>query len=303
MPAGRKSAMPTTAERLGFARDDRVAIVHVDDIGMCDAQSDGGFEALCNGPATCGSLMVPCPGFEAAAERARAEPDLDLGVHLTLTSEWPSLRWGPVLGPEAVPSLVDADGLLPRTAAEVVARARPEEVAAELRAQVERALAAGVDVTHLDSHMGTVFFPSLVPVYAGLMREFRLPGLLVRPDPAALARLGAEAGDRYEEVIGGLESDGWPVLDAFDADSLDFPPGTGAEHNRARLQKLDEGVTYLICHPARGGDELGSIVNEAHARDFERSFYGGEAGHRALAELGIRTSGMRALRELVAGGA
>ncbi|MGI9592220.1 MAG: ChbG/HpnK family deacetylase, partial [Myxococcota bacterium] len=111
--------METIAERLGFERGDRVAIVHADDIGMCDAQSDGAFEALRNGPATCGSLMVPCPGFAAAAERAREHPQLDLGVHLTLTSEWPSLRWGPVLGAEAVPSLVDATSCFPRTAAEV----------------------------------------------------------------------------------------------------------------------------------------------------------------------------------------
>jgi hypothetical protein len=289
----------STLERLGFERNDRVAIVHADDIGMCDAQSDGGFEALEDGAVTCGSLMVPCPGFAAAAERARGRSDLDLGVHLTLTAEWPDLRWGPLLPADAVPSLVDADGFLPRTAAEVVARARPEEVEAELRAQVEHALAAGIDVTHVDSHMGVAFFPVFIRVYARLMRDFRVPGFLMRPDPAALGYLGAEASDVYEDVIGGLEGDGWPLLDAFDADSLDFAPGTGAAHNRARLERLAEGVTYLVCHPARGGAELDAIVDEGHARDFERSFYGGEEARRLLAELAIHTVGMRALRDLV----
>lgn len=293
--------MQTTAERLGFTRDERVAVIHADDIGMCDAQSDGGFEALESGPATCGSLMVPCPGFAAAAERARARPELDLGVHLTLTAEWPDLRWGPVLGAEAVPSLVDADGFLPRTAAEVVARARPDEVEAELRAQLERALAAGVDVTHVDAHMGVAFFPPFVASYGRLMREFRVPGFLLRPDPAALARLGAEASLVYEQVIGGLEADGWPLLDGFDADSLDFAPGAGPAHNRDRLEQLGAGVSYLICHPARGGAELSAIVSDGHARDFERSFYGGEPGRQLLEELGIRTVGMRALRELLRG--
>jgi len=287
------------AERLGFEAGERVAIIHADDIGLCDAQSDGGFEALENGPATCGSLMVPCPGFAAAAKRACTQPELDLGVHLTLTAEWPSYRWGPLLGPAAVPSLVDADGYLPRTAAEVMAKARPEEAEAELRAQITAALEAGIDVTHLDSHMGTVLFPSLVTVYARLMHEFRLPGFLLRPDPAALAQLGAEESSVYTEVIDGLEADGWPVLDGFDADSLHFEPGTGLAHNRARLERLPAGVSYLICHPARGGDELDSIVNEAHARDFERTFYGGEAGRQAIEELGIRSAGMRALRDLV----
>ena len=290
--------MKTTLERLGFERSDRVAIVHADDIGMCDAQSDGGFEALEGGAVTCGSLMVPCPGFAAAAERARGRTDLDLGVHLTLTAEWPGLRWGPLLPAATVPSLVDADGFLPRTGAEVVARARVEEVEAELRAQVEHALAAGIDVTHVDSHMGVALYPQFVEIYARLMREFRVPGFLMRPDPAALAHLGVQANLVYEEVIAGLEGDGWPLLDAFDADSLGFAPGTGAEHNRSRLERLGAGVTYLICHPARGGADLDAIVDDAHARDFERGFYGGEPGRRLLAELGIHTVGMRALRDL-----
>ena len=86
--------MVTLAERLGFERDDRVAVVHVDDSGMCHASNEGGFECLENGPATCGSIMVPCPWFGEAAERARANPDLDLGVHLTLNAEWAQYRWG-----------------------------------------------------------------------------------------------------------------------------------------------------------------------------------------------------------------
>src|SRR5512134_2393098 len=111
----------TLAEQLGFAADARVAIVHCDDIGMCRAANDGGFEALQNGPATCGSLMVPCPAFDAAAQRARALPGIDLGVHLTLNAEWPRYRWGPVAGAAAVPSLLDDEGCLPRTTRETLA--------------------------------------------------------------------------------------------------------------------------------------------------------------------------------------
>ena len=108
----------TLAERLGFDASDRVAIVHVDDIGLCHAANEGAFEALTAGPATCGSLMVPCPWFPEAAARARAHPDVDLGVHLTLNAESATYRWGPVVGAERVPTLVDADGYLPRTTAE-----------------------------------------------------------------------------------------------------------------------------------------------------------------------------------------
>jgi hypothetical protein len=134
------------AERLGFEREDRVAVVHVDDLGMCHAANEGGFEALRRGPASCGSIMVPCPWFREAAELARAEPGLDLGVHLTLNAEWPHYRWGPVAGRRAVPSLVDAQGYLPRTALETVRGARPEEVEVELRAQVEMRFDAGIDI-------------------------------------------------------------------------------------------------------------------------------------------------------------
>lgn len=291
--------VPSLAERLGYAADARIAVIHCDDIGMCEPQNAGAFEALASGPATCGSLMVPCPAFASAAAHARAHPELDLGVHLTLNAEWPRYRWGPVLGADAVPSLVDEDGFLPRTTAEVMERAEPEEVEAELRAQIDRALECGIDVTHVDAHMGAAFLPPFIEVYARLLRDYRLPGFLVRPDAAALAHLGAGVPALYDGVIDDLDAAGVPVFDGFDADSLAFEPGAGEDHNRGRLDGLGPGVSYLICHAARGGPELEAIVDEAHARDFERTYYGGEPGRRALAERGIETIGMRAIRELV----
>jgi hypothetical protein len=292
---------PSLAERLGFAATDRVAVIHCDDVGMCHAANEGAFEALRNGPATCGSIMVPCPWFEEAAELARANPAVDLGVHLTLTAEWIHYRWGPVAPRDSVPSLLDEKGYLPRTALEVVKNAKPDEVEIELRAQIEKALHAGIDVTHLDSHMGTVFFPQFVPVYAKLAREYRLPAFAVRPDPQLLASRGLTGAEKlFAGLMALLDDAGVPVLDAFDAESLDFPDGEGLTHNRARLARLAPGVTYLICHPAKDGEELRAAMTfGAHQRDFERSFYGGEAGRRALAETGVKTVGMRALRELM----
>lgn len=294
--------MATLAERLGFRSDDRIAVVHVDDIGMCHASNDGAFECLENGPATCGSIMVPCPWFGEAAERARANPDLDLGVHLTLNAEWPHYRWGPVAGRDRVPSLLDADGMLPRTLHEVVQNAKPAEVEVELRAQIDRALAAGVDVTHLDSHMGTVMTPPFVGIYARLAREYRLPLFILRPDEATLESRGmAGLAKLFAPVVEELAAEGVPIFDDFDIDSLDFAPGGGLAHNRARLERLSRGVTWLICHAARMGDELAAISADAHAREFERTFFGGEPGRRLVAEHGIRTTGMRALRTLMRG--
>lgn len=296
--------MPTLAQRLGFERDARVAVVHADDIGMCRAANDGAFEALEGGVVTCGSLMVPCPWFRDAADRAAARPELDLGVHLTLNSEWPHYRWGPVAGRGAVPSLLDDQGYLPRTSLETVRRARPEQVEIELRAQIDHALASGVDVTHLDSHMGTVLFPPFTPIYGHLARDYRLPVFAVRPDPEQLAARGLQAAAPiFETLCDQLQGDGIPVLDGFDDDSLGFAPGDGEAHNRRRLARLPRGISYLIIHPARGGEELSTVAPEsAHQRDFERRFYGGDAGRRALAEQGIQVVGMRALRELVRAG-
>ncbi len=289
---------PTLAEQLGFSQADRVAIVHADDVGMCHAANIGAFEALDNGPATCGSVMVPCAWFAEAARMARDRPDIDLGVHLTLNAEWEAYRWGPVLGRSAVPSLCDADGGLLRTTAETAEKADPLHVEAELRAQIERALEAGIDVTHLDSHMGTCFAPRFAEIYARLAREFELPVFLLRPD------LG-DLGDRPIELeplltaVDNLVEAGWPVLDGFCAASLHFSPGDGTKHNRGRLAALGTGVSYLICHPARGDEEIRVMTDEWHCREFERTFYGGDSGSAVLEELGIRTVGMKPLRDLL----
>jgi predicted glycoside hydrolase/deacetylase ChbG (UPF0249 family) len=288
------------AARLGYPTDAVVAIVHCDDIGMCHAANVGAFEALDRGPATCGSLMVPCPWFREAAAMARARPGSDLGVHLTLTSEWQGYRWGPVTRASAVASLLDAEGYLPRTAQEVVSAGRPEEVEVEMRAQIDRALDAGIDVTHLDAHMGTALMPPFVESYARLAIEYRLPVFAAHLDPADLARLGGPAAaEPLRRGIQALERAGVPLLDGFDANSLAFTPGSGLAHNEARLDRLAPGISYLICHPARGGEELDAITPDAHARDFERAFYGGDSGRRAFAARGIRTTGMRALRDLM----
>ncbi len=292
----------TLAERLGFGAGDRIAEVHCDDIGMCHAANVGAFEALDRGPATSGSVMVPCPWFAEAAEMASQRPDVDLGVHLVLNSEFAQYRWGPVSGPSRVPSLVGDDGCFPQTAGEVARQACSEEVEVELRAQVERALAAGIDVTHLDAHMGTALMPPFIEVYARLAREYRLPVFAVRPDGAALEALDALGeGRRYTELLDGLAAEGIPAFDGFDANSLHFDEGRGDAHNRARLAGLGGGVNYLICHPALAGEELSAITKTAHMRDFERAFYGGQGGRGAIDQEGLRTLGMRPLRDLVRG--
>ena len=292
--------MPTLAERLGFAASDRIAIVHADDIGMCHAANEGAFDALANGVVSCGSIMVPCPWFREAAERARANPAADLGVHLTLNSEWPHYRWGPVASRDRVASLLDDQGCLPRTTLETVRQAKPEQVEIELRAQIEAALAAGVDVTHLDSHMGTVLFPPFIEVYAKLAAEYRVPAFVARPDPAVLKKAGLAGFEPIlRKAIEQAESLGLPILDAVDLFSLDFAPGAGDAHTEKRLRRLGPGLTYFIIHPAKEGEEIRAISPDAHARTFEHAFYGSARGREVFAKAGIKTVGMRPLRDLL----
>jgi predicted glycoside hydrolase/deacetylase ChbG (UPF0249 family) len=283
-------------EDLGFDPSDRVVVVHVDDIGMSAAANAGAFRALA-GAATCGSVMVPCPAFGEVARAARERPELDLGVHLTLNAEYESHRWGPLL--DDVPGLVSPDGRMRRTLAEVVEHATSDEVERELRAQIERALEAGIDVTHLDSHMGTVLHARFVDVYVRLVRDYRLPALLPRIRREQVEPLGL--AEKLEHTIGLLEraeADGFPIFDRLDADSLSFTPGSGHEHNVRRLEGLEPGLNYLITHCARGGGELESITpRDWRQRAEEAEIYSDGTMARELAERGMRRLGMRELRD------
>ena len=170
------SETKSTAERLGYAADARVLILNADDFGMCHDQNEGVMRGLKEGVFTSSTILVTCPWFEEAADFARNNPAADLGVHLTLTAEWDSYKWGPVSARHSVPSLVDERGYLWQTVAQVYEHARLDEAEAELRAQIDKALAAGIDATHLDSHMGTLQLRAdYHEIYARLANEYRLP--------------------------------------------------------------------------------------------------------------------------------
>ena len=167
----------TIIRRLGYPADARLLIIHDDDVGLSHEVNRAAFIALEKGWITSASIMVPCPAFAEAAEFARHHPDLDLGLHLTLTSEWKHYRWGPV-SPVPVNSLVDGQGYFPYTVRALAARATHVDVQQELRAQIEEARAAGVNFTHLDTHMGTLLKnPQLYHAYQQVAREYGVPHL------------------------------------------------------------------------------------------------------------------------------
>jgi predicted glycoside hydrolase/deacetylase ChbG (UPF0249 family) len=189
-----------------------------------------------------------------------------------------------------------------RAPEQTVTHASPDEVRAELRAQLERALDAGIDVTHLDAHMGTALDPKFARAYVELACEHRLPAFIPELSRLELTPRQARAADLYRELIGAARANGLPVFDGFEGRSLDFAPGRGLEHNLARIERLGRGLSYLITHCARGDSELQAIASDWRLREEERRIYSDGSMRSALEQAGIHRLGMRRLRESMRAG-
>jgi chitin disaccharide deacetylase len=270
----------TLAERLGHGPDDRLLIVNCDDLGMCHSSNEGVYDSLRGGFATSATLMVPCPWAREAAARYRGE---DVGVHLTLTAEWELYRWAPIT---QAPSLLGGDGGFPRTVEDAWDHADLDEVRRELRAQVERAILWGFDVTHLDSHMGTLQLrPEFFDVYLDLAVEFDLPLRLSGPSTQALV--------------------GFPFRDLADEegvlapDHLLLPSGIGARESLERLLTDPRpGVTEILMHPSTDHPELRALALDWERRVDDHRLLTDPEVRSAVAAAGIRLIGWRELRDL-----
>ena len=177
-------------------------VIHEDDVGMSHGANTAFVELSKLGTCSSGSVMVPCPWFPEAAEIAAADPSLDLGVHVTLTSEQKPYRWRPLTAPPRSAGMTDEYGYFwPDVPS--ARKAAPEAVEAELRAQIDTALAAGIEPTHLDAHMGTAQMPEFVSIFRRLGHDYRLPVLLVksldRYNPASYA--GPLDTARYDDEL------------------------------------------------------------------------------------------------------
>ena len=283
---------------LGLDPDRRAVIVHADDVGMCHGANESFIGLARAGALTCGSVMVPCPWFAEIAHLSADDPSLDLGVHLTLTSEWSGYRWAPLTRAPRSSGLVDDEGYFPRNVALLADRVEPEAAEAEIRAQIDRALAFGVDVTHLDTHMGAALSRDLVDVYCRVGRDYALPVLVPR-EPAHYANVLSlgDALDRLRGAASTLEAEGMPLVDHFR-----MTPGVPSQESEAAyrnlIESLPEGITFLALHPNISGDIETIVPPRAHYRTDEHRLLADGSIARWIEEAEVQLLGMRAMRDL-----
>ena len=281
----------------------RYLIIHADDAGMSHSANRGTIDAMENGIVSSASIMVPCAWFPEFADYARRNPDRDWGVHLTVNCEWKFYRWGPVAPREKVPSLIDPDGYLWSNTRQVAEHAKADEVAIELRAQIDRAIQFGVPLTHLDTHMGALATrPDLIEVYVRTGIEYDLPVLFLRTiDPQRAAAYPALAR-KAEAMVRLLDEKGLPVLDHL----VQFYGGEGHSQRRDQyleaLRTLPPGVSQLIVHCGYDDAELQAITTSAARRDSDRRVFTDPEVIAEVERLGIRVIAWKQFRELHAAG-
>jgi predicted glycoside hydrolase/deacetylase ChbG (UPF0249 family) len=239
--------MKTVAERLGHPANSKLLILHADDLGVAHSENSASFDALDKGAVNSASVMVPTPWITEVAAYARTHPNADLGIHLTLTSEWATYRWGSVESQDKVPSLLDIDGTFPRETKTVATRAKPDEVERELHAQIDRAIALGIRPTHLDSHMGALFnTPELVAVYVKVARAYRLPFLALAGLPG-LANIPAAATPDI-------------LLDALLFADVPVPRDQWKPFYLKAIADLKPGLTEMLVHLGHDDAELQAVT-------------------------------------------
>jgi len=238
-------ATKTLAERLGYSPDAKLLIVHADDLGAAHSVDIASIKAFEGGLVNSGSIMIPCPWVSEIATYARNHPEADLGLHLTLTSEWTPYRWGPVLSKDRVASLLDSSGYFYLTESEAASHINPREAEAELRSQIERARSLGIQPTHLDSHMGTLYQnKALFEILLRLARKNKLP-----------TRMSREFLERLSFLPSLLTPDDI-VIDRIISIEPEVPPEGWGKFYADAVKSIQPGITEMIVHIAYDDAEM-----------------------------------------------
>ena len=279
----------TWAEKLGYPTGKKVLLLHMDDIGMCPEANTAAKRYIGNGELFSAAVMMPCPEAKSFISWAKDQPTADIGLHLTLTSEWKTYRWPPVTDASKVPGLIDAEGKLWRTVPDVVTHASAAEVEMEIRAQIEKCLALGYTPTHIDTHMGTLYAsPEYVKVFFNVAQEYNIPANAIDlSDPEVVNKFKQQGYPINDEVIGIASEYRLPKLDNFGS----VPKGSTYEEKRANFFKLIEslspGLTEIIFHPSVETENLKSITGSWQQRVWEAEMFSDPVVHEFLERQGI----------------
>ncbi|MDX1328682.1 MAG: polysaccharide deacetylase family protein [Arenibacter sp.] len=264
------------AEKLGWPAGKKVIMLHADDIGMCPEANIAAKAQLNSGQIQSAAVMVPCPNAEEFINWAIENPEMDIGLHLTLTSEWKEHRWGPITNPEAVPGLLDPHSKLWRSVAQVVQHATAEEVEKEIRAQIEQSLAWGHTPDHIDTHMGTLYAdPSYVKVFIKVAEEYGIPANIIDISNPEVLAIFREQGYPLDEAVVEMIADySLPKLDFFTSAPKAKSYQEKVENFKALISGLKPGLTEIIFHPSVETENLKGITNSWQERVWEAKMFG-----------------------------
>lgn len=286
---------PSLAQRLGYAADAKLLIIHADDLAVAHSENQASFNAMKDGAVNSASIMAPCPWLPEVAAYAKAHPNHDLGMHLTLTSEWKHYKWSPVSDCGDMAGLVDSNGYLFDNCADFASHAKSEAVEQELRAQIEKARSLGIEPTHLDSHMGCLFFqsPVLFAIYLQMGREYRIPAMVSRDLLGILPAPFQQAVTEKDIVIDHI----------ITANPEDYQKGM-AQYYTNVLQSLQPGVNALLIHTAYDDAEMQGISIDhpdwgAAWRQADYNFFTGDECRKLLKAQGIQLITWREVGKLL----
>jgi len=274
-----------------------VLIPHIDDLGVSHGANVAFVELAGLRFVTCGSVMPPCAWFPEMVALARERPALDVGVHLTLTSESRACRWRPISTASRASGLLDGDGYMWPDVPALRHHADRSAVESELRAQIEAAQGAGLDVTHLDTHMGAAAAPEFAAIYVALGRQYRLPILLTRDSASYDSVLAMGPVDRsyYEGLIAELAGEGVPLVDRF-AMGLAMCHLSCDEAYRHIVGHAAPGITFLSLHCNAPGDIEAMHPNDAAWRIVEYKLFQEPDFLAWVAKQDVQLSGFRKIR-------
>jgi len=246
---GKGQEKKSIAKRLGYPENAKLLIIHADDIGLAQSVNEASKIAFNKKGITSGSIMVPCPWFADFADYAKKHSELDIGIHLTLTSEWKNYKWGGVSASNEIQSILDKNGYFYSSNEELVKKANPVEVEKEIRAQIERAISFGINPTHIDTHMGSMAIsPEIIQLYLKMGKEYNLPVFL----PADMVK----ANPGFSEMLGQN-----PVLvdNYYMINSGEYPDKWNELYNQI-IMDLKPGLNQLIVHVAIDNDEMQAVT-------------------------------------------